>query len=171
MCRGERLGRRERERSDRGWKKIGGEEREKAHVEARSSVEKLDDMSHTGLGGLVKLLLLELLNHVEDNVLAREESPSFQDLQDQLESLFLHDGPEELATAAPDGGPEQSGDLLLVLVHHQQLRDRAVRNGASRAENSRPAIRLQELTADDSHQLLEHGASEVMDDLTAAGLR
>ena len=146
-------------------------ERERAHIEAGGSIEQLDNVSNTCLGSLVKLLLLQLLHHVEHNVLAREKSPALQHLQNQLESLFLHDRPEELAATAANGGPEQGRYLLLVLVHHQQLRDSSVSDGASRSEDSCPAICLHELTADDSHQLLEHGTGEVVDDLAGPGLR
>ena len=88
------------------------------HIEAGCPVQQLNHMSDTGLGGLVELLLLQLLHHVENNVLAGEERATFQHFQNQLERLFLHDGAQELAAATADGGPQQCRDLLLVLVHH-----------------------------------------------------
>ena len=80
----------------------------------------------------MEVVLLQLLDHVQHNILAREEGTAFQDLQNELQSLFLHDRAQELAATATDCGPQQRRYLLLILVHHQQLGDGAVGDRACR---------------------------------------
>ena len=125
---------------------------EMTHIEARCPIEELYYVAHARLTGLGKITG-ESLDHKQYYVLPGERVPCLKYLhphtyhahttqsaipkyqvtypQNELEGFFLHDRPKELAASVSDSRPEQGGDLLLVLVHDQQLCHCSVSNRAS----------------------------------------
>ena len=75
-----------------------------------------------------------------------------------------------MTASISDGSPEEGGNLLLVLMHHQQFSDSSVCDGACGPHGTYLPLSLQDLAVDYSHQFLEHGLGEVGDGCSNAML-